>query len=162
MTFQVDFEPIGRRVTCNAGATLLDAAQEAGVMLTAICGGEGSCGRCIVRVMSGEVSPPNDTEMFELGRDDVAAGWRLACQTAIASDVRVHVPPDSLVTAQRTQTEGQAIAVEHAPAVRAFDLRLPPPTQEDLRSDAARLRDALPTGGARPGVRPTRSAASAR
>jgi uncharacterized 2Fe-2S/4Fe-4S cluster protein (DUF4445 family) len=148
MTFQVDFEPIGRRVTCNAGATLLDAAQEAGVMLTAICGGEGSCGRCIVRVMSGEVSPPNDTEMFELGRDDVAAGWRLACQTVIAGDVRVHVPPDSLVTAQRTQTEGQAIAVEHAPAVRAFDLRLPLPTQEDLRSDAARLRDALPTGGA--------------
>jgi len=148
MTFQVDFEPIGRRVTCNAGATLLDAAQEAGVMLTAICGGEGSCGRCIVRVMSGEVSPPNDTEVFELGRDDVAAGWRLACQTAIAGDVRVHVPPDSLVTAQRTQTEGQAIAVEHAPAVRAFDVRLPLPTQEDLRSDAARLRAALPVGGA--------------
>jgi uncharacterized 2Fe-2S/4Fe-4S cluster protein (DUF4445 family) len=148
MTFQVDFEPIGRRVMCNADATLLDAAQEAGVMLTAICGGEGSCGRCIVRVMSGEVSPPNDTEVFELGHDDVAAGWRLACQTAIAGDVRVHVPPDSLVTAQRTQTEGQAIAVEHAPAVRAFDVRLAPPMQEDLRSDAARLRDALPVGGA--------------
>jgi len=148
MTFQVDFEPIGRRVTCNAGATLLDAAQEAGVMLTAICGGEGSCGHCIVRVMSGEVSPPNQTEMSELGRDDVAAGWRLACQTTIASDVRVHVPPDSLVTAQRTQTEGQAIAVKHDPAVRAFDVRLTPPTQEDLRSDAARLRDALPAGDA--------------
>jgi uncharacterized 2Fe-2S/4Fe-4S cluster protein (DUF4445 family) len=146
MTFQVDFQPIGRRVMCSAGATLLDAAQEAGVMLTAICGGEGSCGRCIVRVMSGEVSPPNDTETFELGRDDVADGWRLACQTAIAGDVRVHVPPDSLVTAQRTQTEGQAIAVEHAPAVRAFDVRLAPPTQDDLRSDAARLRDALPNG----------------
>ena len=67
MTFEVDFEPIGRRVTCNAGATLLDAAQEAGVMLTAICGGEGSCGRCIVRVMSGEVSPPNDTEDVRAG-----------------------------------------------------------------------------------------------
>jgi uncharacterized 2Fe-2S/4Fe-4S cluster protein (DUF4445 family) len=146
MTFEVDFEPIGRRVMCNAGATLLDAAQQAGVMLTAICGGEGSCGRCIVRVMSGEVSPPNNIEISELGHDDVAAGWRLACQTIIASNVRVHVPPDSLVTAQRTQTEGQALAVEHDPAVRAFDVRLTPPTQDDLRSDAARLRDALPTG----------------
>ena len=27
MTFQIDFEPIGRRVTCEMGATLLDAAQ---------------------------------------------------------------------------------------------------------------------------------------
>ena len=64
--------------------------------------------------------------MFELGRDDVAAGWRLACQTAIAGDVRVHVPPDSLVTAQRTQTEGQALAVELR-ARRARVRRAPAP-----------------------------------
>src|SRR5512139_2820237 len=112
MTFEVDFEPIERRVTCNSGSTLLDAAQQAGVMLTAICGGEGSCGRCIVRVMSGEVSPPNDTEEYELGEKQIAAGWRLACQTRIASVVRVHVPPDSLVTAQRTQTEGHGLEIE--------------------------------------------------
>jgi len=74
-------------------------------MLTAICGGEGSCGRCIVRVMSGEVSPPNDTEMFELA---VTMWPRLAAglPDCHRRDVRVHVPPDSLVTAQRTQTRG--------------------------------------------------------
>src|SRR5512136_3024775 len=109
MGVEVDFEPIGRRVDVEAGATLLDAAQQAGVMLTAICGGEGSCGRCIVRVMSGEVSPPNDTEEYELGEKQIAAGWRLACQARIAgvgdnaavpnavvpnAAVRVHVPPD--------------------------------------------------------------------
>ena len=143
MRFQVDLEPIGRRVTCDAGATLLDAAQRAGVMLTAVCGGEGSCGRCIVRVMSGQVSPPNHTEEIQLGKEDVAAGWRLACQVEIGSDVRVHVPSDSLVTAQRTQTEGQSLEVALEPAVRAFDAVLEAPTQHDLRSDAARLRDAV-------------------
>jgi len=143
MDFEIDFEPIGRRVTCEAGATLLDAAQQAGVMLSAICGGEGSCGRCVIRVMSGQVSPPNSTEEVQLGQTDVTAGWRLACQTEIASDVRVHVPPDSLVTEQRIQTEGQALAVELDPAVRAFDVRLAPPALHDLRSDAARLRDAV-------------------
>jgi len=147
MTFQIDFEPIGRRVTCEMGATLLDAAQRAGVMLTAVCGGEGSCGRCIVRVMQGNVSPPNSTEESELGRTDVAAGWRLACQTEIAGDVRVHVPPESLVAAQRTQTEGQAVAVELDPAVRALDVRLAPPALDDLRSDATRLRDAVSMPG---------------
>ena len=143
MSFEVDFEPIGRRVNCETGATLLEAAQRAGVMLSAVCGGEGSCGRCIVRVMDGQVSPPNDTEEGVLGLDDVAAGWRLACQTHIASDVRVHVPPDSLVAAQRTQTEGQGQATELDPAVRALQVDLAPPTLEDLRSDASRLRDAL-------------------
>ncbi len=143
MSFEIDFEPIGRRVVCEASTTLLDAAQRAGVMLTAVCGGEGSCGRCIIRVMSGQVSPPNRTEELELGREDVAAGWRLACQIEIMSDVRVHVPPDSLVTAQRTQTEGASLPIELAPAVRAYDVNLVPPALDDLRSDAARLRDAL-------------------
>jgi uncharacterized 2Fe-2S/4Fe-4S cluster protein (DUF4445 family) len=93
--------------------------------------------------MSGEVSPPNSTEEFELGRGDVAVGWRLACQTEIAGDVCVHVPPDSLVTTQRIQTEGQTLAVALNPAVRVFDVQLAPPTSHDLRSDAARLRDAI-------------------
>ncbi len=143
MSHPIDFEPIGRRIECETGATLLDAAQRAGVMLTAVCGGEGSCGRCIVRVMSGKVSPPSHTEKAELGEADVQAGWRLACQTQIVGDVRVHVPPESLVTAQRTQTEGQAPAVELHPAAQALDVRLDPPTLHDLRSDAARLRGAL-------------------
>src|SRR5512135_1564124 len=143
MKHRVDFEPIGRRVNVETGATLLDAAQRAGVMLTAVCGGEGSCGRCIVRVMSGQVSAPNRTEEIELGEVDVTSGWRLACQTEIASDVRVHVPSDSLVTAQRTQTEGASVEVALDPAVRSLDVTLEAPTQHDLRSDAARLRDAV-------------------
>ena len=39
MSFEIDFEPIGRRVRSETGATILDAAQRAGVMLAAVCGG---------------------------------------------------------------------------------------------------------------------------
>lgn len=144
MSFQVDFEPVGRRISVEPETTLLNAAQRAGVLLTAICGGEGSCGRCIVRVMSGQVSPPTHIEQSELGREQIAAGWRLACQTNIAGDVHVHIPPDSLATAQRTQTESQPVAVELQPAVHAFDIQVAPPALEDLRSDAARVRAAIP------------------
>ncbi len=144
LPFQVDFEPLGRRIRVEPGATLLEAAQRAGVGLTAICGGEGSCGRCIVRVMRGQVSPPTDIEQAELGRDQTAAGWRLACQTTISSDTSIHIPPDSLATAQRTQIESQPVAVELQPAVRAFDIQIAPPTLNDLRSDAARVRAAVP------------------
>jgi len=112
-------------------------------MLTAVCGGEGSCGRCIVKVMEGRVSPPTSTEEAALGAHDVAAGWRLACQSRVEGDVRVHVPPESLVTAQRMQTEGQAQAMSLAPAVRARAVDITAPSLTDLRSDALRLRDAL-------------------
>jgi uncharacterized 2Fe-2S/4Fe-4S cluster protein (DUF4445 family) len=141
--FEIDFEPIGRRVNCTAGEAILDAAQHAGVMLTAICGGEGVCRRCIIQVMSGQVSPPNLTEEAELGEEQLADGWRLACQTEIVSDVRIHIPPESLVTTQRTQTEGESLKIELKPAVRAYAIELAPPNLEDLRSDARRIRDAL-------------------
>ena len=143
MSFEVDFEPIGRRVFCEPGTSLLEAAQRAGVMLAAICGGEGTCGRCVVRVMAGQVSPPRSREEDALSATDVADGWRLACQTDIAGDVRVHVPPDSLVTAQRTQTEGLSRPTDLEPAVRALTVNVPRPTLADLRSDGTRLRDTL-------------------
>jgi uncharacterized 2Fe-2S/4Fe-4S cluster protein (DUF4445 family) len=141
-TTQVEFEPIGRRVACEPGATLLEAAQQAGVMLAALCGGEGSCGRCIVRVMKGQVTDPSPNEIATL-RTDANVGVRLACQTRILGDVRVHVPPDSLVGAQRIQTEGELPDVELNPAVRAVEARIDEPCISDLRSDARRLRDAL-------------------
>jgi uncharacterized 2Fe-2S/4Fe-4S cluster protein (DUF4445 family) len=137
---QVDFEPIGKRVICEGGTTLLEAAQKAGVMLTAICGGEGSCGRCIVRVMEGDVSPPTVREKLLLG-DDSTLDLRLACQTRIVGDVRVHVPPDSLAAAQRIQTEGQMPVIEMHPAVRAVDVCIETPSMSDPRSDARRLFD---------------------
>jgi uncharacterized 2Fe-2S/4Fe-4S cluster protein (DUF4445 family) len=137
---QVDFEPVGKRVICESGTTLLEAAQKAGVMLTAICGGEGSCGRCIVRIMEGDVSPPTVSEKLLLG-DGSTLDLRLACQTRIVGDVRVHVPPDSLLAAQRIQTEGQMPVIEMHPAVRAIDVCIETPSMSDPRSDARRLFD---------------------
>jgi uncharacterized 2Fe-2S/4Fe-4S cluster protein (DUF4445 family) len=122
---------------------LLDAAQRAGIVLNATCGGEGVCGKCVVRVMAGKVSPPNITETSELGQGQVNEGWRLACQAEVQGEVRVHIPPESLATSQRTQTESQSLPVELNPAVHARTVCLPPPNLEDLRADAERLRRAL-------------------
>ena len=143
MSFEIDFEPIGIRATCHSGETILNVAQRAGVMLAAICGGTGSCGRCLIQVMSGKTSPANKIEENALEGDQLRAGWRLSCQTEAAGDIRVHIPPESLVTSQRIQLEGQSPPVELDPPVHVFDVELPPPTLDDLRSDAMRLRDRL-------------------
>ncbi len=97
----------------------------------------------MVRLIAGKVSPPSLVEQAELGPARLADGWRLACQTEVLSDLHVHIPPESLVTALRTQTEGRNLPVELEPAVRALQVSLPAPTLDDLRSDASRLRDAL-------------------
>lgn len=139
----IDFEPIGQRVPCTSGDTILAATQQAGIMLNVTCGGEGICGHCLVRVMAGAISPPNQNEESTLGVDQVNDNWRLACQAKILGDTRIHIPPESLATAQRMQTEGQDLHVDLDPAVRSLDIHLPPPNINDLRSDASRLRDAL-------------------
>ncbi|MHB9858113.1 FAD-dependent oxidoreductase [Streptomyces sp. YIM S03343] len=62
---------------CDPGQSVLDAANAAGVPMPQSCG-EGACGTCRVRVLSG--SYDTDTRgMFS--PDELRAGWRLACQT---------------------------------------------------------------------------------
>ncbi len=56
------FQPIGRRITVSPGTTLLEAAQAAGVALSAVCGGAGICADCRVRVSSEHITPITDTE----------------------------------------------------------------------------------------------------
>jgi uncharacterized 2Fe-2S/4Fe-4S cluster protein (DUF4445 family) len=142
MNFEIDIEPVGRRIPCSQGDTLLSAAQRAGIVLNATCGGEGVCGRCLVRVMAGQVSPLTFTEEAELGKR-VEEGWRLACQTEVCGNVRIHIPPESLATAQRIQTEGHSLPVEINPAVRVVTVNLPPPSLSDPLSDTERIKIAL-------------------
>ena len=134
----VDFEPLGRRTRVAPGTTLLQAAQQAGVGLNAVCGGGGTCGACRVRVVSGDVTPPSGSE-----NNAVANGMRLACQVRVLSDVRVDVPPSSITAPQRAQIEGRERSVEVDPAVRSFDVSTSPPALDDLRADATRLCEAL-------------------
>mgnify|MGYP005848756811 CR=1 FL=1 len=149
----VNFQPIGKRVDVEEGATLLDAAQRAGVGLSAVCGGAGSCDTCRVYVLSGEVSAPSFIEQADLTESELASGLRLACQTEVRGDVRVNVPAESLSAPQRTQVEGEALDVPLDPAVTAYTVQLAPATQEDLRSDWTRLCDALAQHGVRSPLR---------
>ncbi len=107
----IDFEPVGKRGEAKPGQTLLQAAQEAGVGLAAICSGLGTCEECRVQVLRGEVSPPTLVEEAALGKEALAAGWRLACQVMARGAVKIHIPPESLTATQRLQIEGQAVKI---------------------------------------------------
>ncbi|MEV7890864.1 FAD-dependent oxidoreductase [Streptomyces sp. NPDC002817] len=68
---------------CSPGQSVLDAANAVGVALPQSCG-EGACGTCRVRVLSGAYES-DDRGMFSV--DELAAGWRLACQTLPTEDL---------------------------------------------------------------------------
>jgi uncharacterized 2Fe-2S/4Fe-4S cluster protein (DUF4445 family) len=141
-TFEIILQPIGRRIEMPAGATVLDAARQAGVELVALCGGEGVCGACRVRLIEGRLSDPTLTETDNLPDEDLAHGYRLGCQAQILSNVRIDIPPESLTTPQRLQLEGQDASVELAPAAIPLEVAVPAPGLDDLRSDLTRLTEA--------------------
>ncbi len=143
----VDLQPVGSRVKIHPGETLLDASRAAGVGLVSLCGGEGWCESCLVRIVSGQVNPPTKVEHEALGKEDVERGYRLACQVIPLTDVRIDVPPESLSTPQRLQVEGKEFDLELVPAVEGILLDLTPPSLTDLRDDASRLLDALTERG---------------
>lgn len=67
MKNEVGFQPIGKRVEIESGTTILEAAQQAGVGLSAICGGEGSCDACRIRLDEGYEECYS--KLFSLGGD---------------------------------------------------------------------------------------------
>lgn len=144
-TFEIDFEPIGKRVEVAPGTDLLDAARQAGIGLASVCGGEGTCGRCRVVIMAGNVTPPVDADRRFLSQLEITSGQRLACRCQIYSDVKVHVPKASLVTDQRLQLDGQTRQLQIDQTIHAYEVEVPPPTLHDLRADLERVIDGLET-----------------
>jgi len=145
--FKIDFEPIGRRVLIEEGQNLLDAARLAGVELVSICGGAGICKGCRIRLAKGSLSSPTMGEREMLSENEVAEGFRLACQAIPQSDVIVDIPAESLTAPQRLQIEGQEAEIELDPPVSGQDIILRPPSLEDLKSDVARVAVALKEEG---------------
>src|SRR3954468_8900685 len=71
-----------RELAVAPGTTILRAAHDAGIDVTATCGGRGRCTSCRVKFVSGSVPPPTIGDEVQLGDEQVREGYRLACQCA--------------------------------------------------------------------------------
>ncbi len=147
---KVEFSPIGRRLEVPEGVSILSAAQKAGVDLAAVCGGVGICGTCKVRLIKGKLSPVTDAEAETLGEDQLKNGYRLACQSYPAGDVRIEIPTESMPTVQRLQVDGQEMLFDLDPTVVPLDIEVPGPTNADLRSDFTRVNQEVQKKGLHP------------
>ena len=80
----VKFDAAEDPVIVQTGTLLTEAALEAGVEISQPCGGQGRCGRCMVRVGDGDV---RRRSTLRLTIQDVEKGYALACQSVVESDV---------------------------------------------------------------------------
>jgi uncharacterized 2Fe-2S/4Fe-4S cluster protein (DUF4445 family) len=144
MTFHLNLQPIGKRIDVPEGINLLNACQQAGVELVAVCGGTGVCGTCRVRLLKGKLTNYSLTELAELTDAERAEGFRQACQVEILSDITIEIPPESLSAPQRLSIEGREADFEWEHSViETYDIKVEPSTLTDLRPDTTRILNAL-------------------
>ena len=142
-TFQITIEPTGRRISVTADNTLLQAARQAGLQVSAVCGGKGTCGACKVYIISGAFSELTTSEKDLLNTSEIEAGHRLACQVFPRSDGVIYFPAESLGTLQRLQLEGEQYAIAPYPALQRLDVDLSNSDPTLKQSDLMNLRETL-------------------
>ena len=134
------FLPDGAEVSVPSGTAVYDAASWNGIAIDSTCGGYGTCKKCKVRVLSGDM-PVGDIDPRAFSAAELADGWRLACRAAAHTDLVVEVPP--LQTRPKAALAGVGRHVILRPAVQKRHLALDEPTLEDQRSDVQRVLDAI-------------------
>jgi len=141
---RITFQPTGRTIHILPGTKILEAAARAGLTIETPCGGQGTCGKCRVKLTQGQCPPtPSDEKIFSA--DELAEGWRLACQTAICQASVIDVPEASLFASGHqilTATAGET-ADEIVPAVRKIYVELDEPTLDDNQADLLRLEEKI-------------------
>jgi len=73
----------------EAGKTVLKCANDMGVQISQVCGGDGACGTCRIEVVDGwdQLSPQTPDEIYK----ELEKPYRLSCQAKLKGDVLVKV-----------------------------------------------------------------------
>lgn len=144
MEYRVIVEPSGKALSSHGEEDLLSALHGAGIEVESVCGGMGSCGKCRIHILEGEVSDPTLEEEEHLSEEQLAAGERLACQCFPLSDLVIEVPATSLDAGQRLQLESGLKTEGFDPAVHHHDIDVDIPSSPgDPGSDLLRVLGAL-------------------
>ncbi len=85
----------GKEVVCEKGQTLLPLLTQHGIYVNNPCNGKGTCGKCKIKVVSGQVSEPSEEEKKKLATEELEKGIRLACMTEVVGDCQIETEADS-------------------------------------------------------------------
>ena len=156
VTFQIEgASPV--QIECNAGDNLLELARRANVAIDAPCSGNGSCGKCRVKLIEGELETFKSRHITD---EEYEAGWRLSCNCKVVGDCTVFVPdiasayqsrmktadlssPEEVAIFENAQAELRESGIAFTNNYRAVELTMAEPSEEDTMPDNERLTWAI-------------------
>ena len=144
-------------IACNPGDNLLELARRANVAIDAPCSGNGSCGKCRVKLVAGEVETIKSRHITD---EEFEAGWRLSCNCKVLGDCTVFVPdiasayqsrmktadlssPKEIAIFEDCQSQLKESGIAFENNYRAVVLQMAEPTLDDTMPDNERLTWAI-------------------
>ena len=144
-------------VDANIGDNLLELARRANVAIDAPCSGNGSCGKCRVQLLEGNV---DTIPSRHISQEEFDAGWRLSCNCKVVGNCTVLVPdiasayqsrmktadlssPQEVAIFETAQQELKESGIAFENAFRSFVLTMSAPSEEDTMPDIERLTWAI-------------------
>jgi uncharacterized 2Fe-2S/4Fe-4S cluster protein (DUF4445 family) len=144
---QITFLPSEKTVAVPENTELLEAAREAGVEIDTPCGGKGSCGKCAVKLVSGEVDTDSRGKLTDA---KVKEGFILTCKSCIKNTpATIEIPEQAIGIGGKFIDPEENIKLidpvlfpekKHLnPVTNKYCITIPPPQLEDGLSDIDRL-----------------------
>ncbi len=152
VTFQIEgATPV--TIECNAGDNLLALARRANVAIDAPCSGNGSCGKCRVKLVEGQLETLKSRHITD---EEYEAGWRLSCNSKVLSDCTVFVPdiasayqsrmktadlssPKEIAIFEDCQNQLKESGIHFVNNYRSVVIAMTEPTLDDTMPDIERL-----------------------
>ena len=152
VTFQIE-GAAALVVECNAGDNLLELARRANVAIDAPCSGNGSCGKCRVKLLEGDLGTIRSRHITD---EEFEAGWRLSCNCKVVGDCVVFVPdiasayqsrmktadlssPKEIAIFEDCQAQLRQSGIHFENTFRSFVVTMAQPTLDDTMPDNERF-----------------------
>lgn len=143
----ITFHPSGKKIKANKGGDLINIIKESGIDFDFPCGGEGKCGKCIVKIESGKVKSDS---FVKLSRSEISEGFVCACRTRLTdTDINVFIPvqikqkdikfSDTFEDIKLVQQDLLPSQTDFNPLAEKRLVQVPMPKAQDGLSDIDRL-----------------------
>ena len=84
----IRLHPLGKELPANDKTPLIDILHEFGIEFP--CGGKGTCGKCKVKLLDGEIKA-TDAHQGKIEQLGLSAEWRLACFSQCSGDITLEI-----------------------------------------------------------------------
>lgn len=144
---KITFLPQNITWEATPGETILQAAVKAGVNIDGNCAGVGTCGKCKVKVLEGDLDQVKDHH-HKLSENEIAAGYRLACCHQVSEGMVIEMPESETTASRKKKLINLPEGFAPIPMVEKTCVEAERATLDHQSSDEERILDAFGWEGA--------------